>query len=132
MNNLPWFKFDPSQWLTGSIAFERKSIKGAFIDLMCYYWSKKCEMTIAQAKQVTGREWKELLRSGVVKVDNDIVRIDALKNQYDKMLIDYERAVANGRKGGLAKAKKTKKITYDNNNLLKVQPEVLKLLGNDK
>lgn len=132
MTDLPYFKFFPSEWLTGNINFESYSTKGAFMDLVCYYWSKECKTTRAQAKRITGREWQNIVHSGVVKVENEELSITFLDIQFKERKANYIKAVESGRKGGLKKAENQKNKEYQNNNLLKVQPEVLKLLNNGK
>ena len=45
MIELPYFKFFPNQWLTGTIAFQEIEVQGAFIRVCCFYWSKGCKVS---------------------------------------------------------------------------------------
>ena len=37
---LPYFKFEPSQWENGNVQMCSKEDKGLFIDLCAIYWSR--------------------------------------------------------------------------------------------
>lgn len=124
MTELPYYKSFPSEWLTGDIAFEEFATKGAFADLIAYYWSKGCKISLAQMKRVTKKQCQYIIDSGVVKIQDGIPRIDFLDKQYQARTKQHERNVENGRKGGFQKAR-------NHNPYLKLQPEVLKRLKND-
>ena len=36
MKELPYFKFYPNQWITGSISFMDLDVQGAFMKVCCY------------------------------------------------------------------------------------------------
>ena len=52
MTDLPWFKFNPNQWLTGTISFLSLEQQGAFMKVVCYYWSKECKVPLEQYKRI--------------------------------------------------------------------------------
>ena len=133
MKELPYFKFYPNQWITGSISFMDLDVQGAFLKVCCYYWSKECEVTRNQIKSLIPKQWSLLLDCELFKIEDDNIKIKWLDEQHKERLAEHKRNVANGRKGGLSTAKalrkdKKRKDNYDNDNLLKVSDEVKKLL----
>lgn len=133
MKELPYFKFYPNQWITGSISFMDLDVQGAFLKVCCYYWSKECEVTRNQIKSLIPKQWSLLLDCELFKIEDDNIKIKWLDEQHKERLAEHKRNVANGRKGGLSTAKalrkdKIRKDNYDNDNLLKVNDEVKKLL----
>jgi len=133
MKELPYFKFYPNQWITGSISFMDLDVQGAFLKVCCYYWSKECKVTRNQIKSLIPKQWSLLLDCELFKIEDDNIKIKWLDEQHKERLAEHKRNVANGRKGGLSTAKalrkdKKRKDNYDNDNLLKVSDEVKKLL----
>ena len=133
MKELPYFKFYPNQWITGSIMFMDLDVQGAFMKICCYYWSKECNVSRDQIKALVPHHWSKLLDSNLLKVVNDNISIKWLDEQYKQRLVEHKRNVSNGKKGGLSRAKalrkdKIIKDKYANDNLLKVNDEVQKLL----
>ena len=133
MKELPYFKFYPNQWITGSISFMDLDVQGAFLKVCCYYWSKECKVTRNQIKSLIPKQWSLLLDCELFKIEDDNIKIKWLDEQHKERLAEHKRNVANGRKGGLSTAKalrkdKIRKDNYDNDNLLKVNDEVKKLL----
>ena len=103
MTELPYFKFFPSEWLTGQISFEDHSVKGAFVDLISFYWTKGCKMNEEQMKKVTKRQHKYILDSGIVKIVDKQVKIDFLDTQLQDRLKVYEAKSKAGKMGGRPK-----------------------------
>ena len=133
MKELPYFKFFPNQWITGSIIFMDLDVQGAFMKICCYYWSKECNVTRDQVKTLVPNQWSKLLDSELLKVEDDNIRIKWLDEQYKERLKEHKRNVTNGRKGGLSRAQALRKDNirkdkYENDNLLKVDAETQKLL----
>ncbi len=133
MKELPYFKFYPNQWITGSISFMDLDVQGAFLKVCCYYWSKECKVTRNQIKSLIPKQWSLLLDCELFKIEDDNIKIKWLDEQHKERLAEHKRNVANGRKGGLSTAKalrkdKIRKDNYENDNLLKVSDEVKKLL----
>ena len=50
---LPFFKFNVSEWLTGNISYESYEIQGVFIKVCCEYWNRGNKLTIQEAKKRT-------------------------------------------------------------------------------
>ena len=133
MKELPYFKFYPNQWITGSISFMDLDVQGAFMKVCCYYWSKECNVTRKQIKTLIPKQWSALVDAELFKIDEEAISIKWLDEQYQQRLVEHKRNVSNGKKGGLSRAQalrkeKKRKDNYANDNLLKVNDEVQKLL----
>ena len=136
MIELPYFKFHPNQWLTGTIAFQSKAVQGTYIIVCCYYWSKGCKVSYKELKSITGTHYKNLLNANLIKVSKDKIKIDWLDKQLKERVEAHNKRVAAGRLGGkqsssnaqaLRKDKKRKDY-YDNDNVLSVSDDIKKLL----
>ena len=144
MKELPYFKFFPNQWITGTISFLDLGTQGAFIRICCYYWSKECNVPQAQLQVLIRDHFKILIDNNLIKIVDEKVCIKWLDEQYSEFRKRSKINSANGRKGGLNKANATNSLSikkredkiredkYQNDNLLKVQPEVLKILNDAK
>ena len=141
MIELPYFKFFPNQWITGSVTFMDLETQGAFIKTCCYYWSKGCDVPQYQLKQIIPHHYDRLLKVGLLKINNDKIKIKWLDEQYEERKLAHKKRSNAGRKGGLATQNKQslsnakalkkdniKKDKYANDNLLRVSDEVQKLL----
>ena len=142
MKELPYFKFYPNQWITGSIMFTNLDLQGAFMKICCYYWSKECNVSRDQIKSLVPKHWSDLIDKNLLKVNGDQIRIKWLDEQYEERKEAHVKRVNAGRKGGKttqnkqslsnAKALKKDKIIkdkYENDNVLRVSDEVIKLLN---
>lgn len=47
---LPFFKFNATEWITGNISYESFELQGAFISVCAEYWNRNNQMTIEEAK----------------------------------------------------------------------------------
>jgi len=141
MKELPYFKFYPNQWITGSIMFTNLDLQGAFMKICCYYWSKECNVSRDQIKSLVPKHWSDLIDKNLLKVNGDQIRIKWLDEQYEERKEAHVKRVNAGRKGGKttqnkqslsnAQALRKDKIIkdkYANDNLLRVSDEVQKLL----
>lgn len=133
MKELPYFKFYPNQWITGSISFMKLDVQGAFMKICCYYWSKECNVSREQIKSLVPDHWSKLLDNQLLKIDKDKIKIKWLDEQYAERLKEHKRNVSNGRKGGLSRAKALRKDNiikdkYKSDNVLAVNNEVQKIL----
>ena len=129
MKELPYFKFYPNQWITGSISFMDLDVQGAFMKVCCYYWSKECNVTRKQIKTLIPKQWSTLLDAELFKIEEETISIKWLDEQYQQRLVEHKRNVSNGKKGGLSRAKalrkdKIRKDKYANDNLLKVNEDI--------
>lgn len=100
---LPYFKFEPSQWDTGNIQMCSQEEKGIFIDLCSIYWQRLGELPYKLALQkVCGGNataLDSLCSEGVIKVIDEMICIDFLNEQ----LLQFENTSAvnskNAREG---------------------------------
>ena len=143
MIELPYFKFHPNQWLTGTIAFQSKAVQGTYIIVCCYYWSKGCKVSDDELKSITGVHYKNLLNANLIKVCKGKIKIDWLDKQLKERVEAHNKRVEAGRLGGCkAQAKlkqssskaqalrkdKKRKDNYANDNVLSVSDDIKKLL----
>ena len=72
---LPYFKFEPAEYLTKDISFCSLAAQGLFINICSYYWQRGCELTKEQLLRRLNyeKELNELISEGVIDlVDNNI------------------------------------------------------------
>ena len=136
MIELPYFKFFPNQWLTGTIAFQDFDVQGAFMRVCCFYWSKGCKVSNSELKNIVGKYYDVLLATNLIKVKNKHIKIQWLDEQFAERKTAHQKRVAAGRLGGkqsssnaqsLRKDKK-RKDNYANDNVLRVSDDIKKLL----
>ncbi len=102
---LPYFKFEPAEYLTKNISFCSLSAQGLFINICSYYWQRNCNLTVDQVlKRLNYKEEiDELISEGIIDLEGDFITIKFLDNQ----LVDVEKTSkqnsANGAKGGRPK-----------------------------
>ena len=83
---LPFFMFEPSEWMFGRIQRQPDEIKAMFIDLICKYWHKRCEMLFRDARLDFGDGIDNLVDSEIVTVDDEgYVRINFLDEQMEQI-----------------------------------------------
>ena len=106
--DLPWFKFDPSVWLTGDISDEPDNIQGVFIRITAIYWLNNCDLTIDKLqRKVHKSKVKALIDKGFIFDRAGAVSIPFLDEQRDELLaLSHKRSEA-GRRGGQANVKQT-------------------------
>ena len=140
MKEFPYIKFNVNQWLTGTIAFQKLDVQGAYMKVCCFYWSKGCNIPREHLKSIVPDYYNILLKTNLIKVVDDKIIIEWLDDMYEDNLKRSKINAANGRKGGKAKANATNSLSikkrkdnkredkYANDNLLRVDEEVQKLL----
>ncbi len=102
---LPYFKFEPAEWLTGRINLESFEIQGAYINICCVYWQRLGNLSIKEAKLRLKTYYKPLIDSQYITEHNGNINIKFLDIQLiDRKVISNKRAKA-GAKGGKANAK---------------------------
>ena len=119
MIELPYFKFFPNQWLTGTIAFQDFDVQGAFMKVCCFYWSKGCKVSDKELKAITGTYYNTLIDTNLIKVVNKKIKIKWLDEQLEERTKAHNKRVEAGRKGGKqcsskAIALRKEKIKKDN------------------
>jgi len=104
---LPYFQFEPAQYLSGDIQLCSLEAQGVFINLLAIYWQRDCQLTLDQAKRrLKSDSFKELISENIIKLDDNDIIIAFLDEQYELITKRKKRLSDAGRKG--AKAKKDK------------------------
>ena len=104
---LPYFKFFPSEWISGDITLESMELQGVFMNVCCIYWSKSCRVAIAGLSQRYGEAIPKLLESGILKQKGGYAIIDFLNEQWVEL---YDRHEKNSKNGKLGNEKRWGKI----------------------
>src|SRR3990167_7876045 len=79
---LPYFKFEPAQWMFGRIQKQSGDCIKAFINLCCKYWHELGEVSLEDARLDFGTdEINSLLKGKVIKNEAGMIRIDFLDEQ---------------------------------------------------
>ena len=102
---LPYFQFEPAEYLTGNISFCSLKTQGLFINLCSYYWQRSCNLTKQQLlKRLDFKdELEELLSENVIEIYDDIIKIKFLDEQISKATMQSKANSLNGSKGGRPK-----------------------------
>lgn len=99
--NLPYFQFDPGQYMSGSIQFCSLKAQGLFINILSIYWQRECELTIVQLR----KRWdepeliQELIDEKVIKVVDDKIHIKFLDSHYNNVVELSKTRSENGKIG---------------------------------
>lgn len=106
---LPYFKFFPSEWITGDVTLCSMEAQGIFTNILGFYWNKNCSMSLVNAKQRFSKDiagFNQLLEMGIIKTDKDEnIIINFLDEQMNEFIDVSEKRSIAGKLGGLAKAK---------------------------
>ena len=105
---LPYFQFEPAEYLTKDISFCTLSAQGLFINICSYYWQRKCDLTKDQFLRRFNYEdeFIELQNEGIIDlIDNKII-IKFLDDQYFNATKKSRINSENGSKGGRPKKPK--------------------------
>lgn len=115
---LPYFKFEPAEYLTKDISFCSLSAQGLFINICSYYWQRNCELTKEQLLRRLNHETElnELIKEGVIDLVGNKILIKFLDNQLNEVENKSKTNSANGSKGGRPKKNQTKSETKPNLN----------------
>lgn len=102
---LPYFQFEPAEYLTKDVSFCSLSAQGLFINICSYYWQRNCELTEEQVLRRLNykKELDELIGEGVIVSDCGNLSIKFLDLQKDKATQTSNKNRVNGAKGGRPK-----------------------------
>lgn len=105
---LPYFKFESAEWLTGRISFESFEMQGAFIHICSIYWQKLGAVKSRDLELRIGKKlFTDLLEKEYFFIDEDFISIKFLDEQFtEREAVSKKRSQA-GAKGGKANAKQT-------------------------
>lgn len=104
---LPFFKFNATEWITGNISYESFELQGAFISVCAEYWNRNNNLTIAEAKlRLRNSELVEILiEKKYLKTKKNNLVISFLDEERKEITAKRLKLSESGRKGGLSKAK---------------------------
>lgn len=102
---LPYFQFEPAQYLTGNIQFCSLEAQGLFTNICAIYWQRVCNLTLSQVKKKFDRLdlISELIDNEVLKTNIDNIIIDFLDEQFETITNSKSRLSQAGKKGALIK-----------------------------
>ena len=126
---LPYFQFEPAQYMTGNIQFCSLEAQGMFANICCIYWQRSCQLSLEQIERKFNNQGllNELLNEDIIKVKNGKITIGFLVEQYETITNSKLILSERGRKGGLAKKKQRV-----NNKLTKVELDTKHNIREDK
>jgi hypothetical protein len=115
---LPYFKFEPAEYLTKDISFCSLSAQGLFINICSYYWQRNCKLTKEQLLKRLNHETElnELISEGVIDLIENNIFIKFLDNQLNEVEIKSKTNFINGSKGGRPKKNQTETETKPKQN----------------
>jgi hypothetical protein len=104
---LPFFKFNATEWITGNISYEPFELQGAFISVCAEYWNRNNCLTIAEAKlRLRNSDLiDKLIEKKYLKTKKEKLVISFLDNEREEISAKRLKLSESGRKGGLSKAK---------------------------
>jgi len=99
---LPYFKFEPAEYLTKDISFCSLSAQGLFINICSYYWQRNCKLTKQQLLKRLNypNELEELILEGAIDLIDNIIIIKFLDSQLFEVEGKSKTNSTNGSKGG--------------------------------
>lgn len=93
---LPYFKFEPSEWQNGDIQMTSPEARLAFIEICCTYWNRLGSLPYAFALQRhckgSTELMQELISSNAIKVNNEEISINFLDFQFVELEEKSEKA----------------------------------------
>lgn len=109
---LPYFQFEPAEYLTKDISFCSLNAQGLFINICSYYWQRNCELTREQVLRRLNYpdELNELISEGIIDINGDKITIKFLDNQRNSVIRQSKTNSENGKKGGRPKKRKESEI----------------------
>jgi hypothetical protein len=108
---LPFFKFNATEWITGNISYESFELQGAFISVCAEYWNRNNNLTTDEAKlRLRNATIVDLLiEKAYLKTKKNKIVISFLDKEREDIESKRLKLSESGRKGGLSKAKASPK-----------------------
>jgi len=120
---LPFFKFEISEWMLGRIQKQPLAIQGTFINLCCKYWHKLGELTTVDARLDFDKEpINALLERGIIGEDGGYIFIKFLDKQLDECNQLSKKNSINGLKSAKIRAERKRALTTVEPPLTTAQP----------
>lgn len=86
--DLPYFKFNVSEWNDGDITLCSLTAQGLFVNLCSLYWSQEGTLSLEKCKRrfkaCNTTVWEELTTEGIIKVKGDSIKIKFLDIQFEE------------------------------------------------
>ena len=106
--NYHFFKFIPTEWLTGDIVMEDLATQGLFVNICAIYWNKEGKLTRKDLerrfkfddKPELSDRFKLLLNGFISENSNGFIAISFLDEQLDEINYLSKSNSKNGKKGG--------------------------------
>lgn len=123
MKELPYFKFNVSEWLQGDITLSDFETQGLFVNICAYYWSKggnipysTLKLRLSHAKATL---FENLIKLNIIKINDkkDTINITFLDEQIAEREKNYKVLSDAGKKG--ADMKRIKNQTIEDEATLK-------------
>lgn len=96
---LPYFQFEPGQYLAGNIQFCSYEEQGVFINICAIYWQRSCEISEEQLIRKYGDVIHRLIAEGVLKSVDGNVSIEFLDEQWKSITASKKRLSELGKAG---------------------------------
>lgn len=120
---LPYFKFDISEWMFGRIQKQPESIQGMFINLCCKYWHKLGEYSQGDAERDFGADRiKKLLDKDLIGSEGGYIYVKFLDVQLDECDQTSKKNSIKGLKSAHIRAQRKQQSTTVQPQLTSVQP----------
>lgn len=105
---LPFFKFNPTEWLVGKISYQSLEIQGAFMQCCAIFWKNSGVVKIDQIDWKIGKANLEaLVNFDFISFDDDnFLSIEFLEEQLASFQVIRQKRAEFGSMGGVAKATK--------------------------
>jgi len=130
---LPFFKFNATQWLTGNINYETYHTQGVFIKACAEYWNRSNDLTIDDLNlRINEAETiKYLIEKGYLKMKGKKLVIKFLDEEREDISTKRLKLSEAGRKGGLssAEARLNQGLSIKNKNKEEERKEVFGVLS---
>lgn len=105
--DLPYFKFDVSEYINGNITLEDFYTQGVFINVCAFYWFRSGKVTLSEIKRrlskVKPAAFEKLIQSDLIKVTDDKISISFLDEQLHERVNISVTNSQNGKLGGRPK-----------------------------
>jgi len=120
---LPFFKFEPSEWMAGRIQRQPLDTQAIFINLCCKYWHKLGELSYEDACLDFGKDQISLLHEKrIIGVDSDYIFIKFLDSQLEECALVSKQNSLKGLKSAEMRALRKQQSTTVQPLLTVVQP----------
>lgn len=102
---IPWFKFEVSEWAFGRIQKQPEDVQGMFINLCCKYWHKLGDYSKEDALLDFGPRINNLIDAKIIVINNvDKLCIKFLDQQLDERAQDSAKQRQKGLKSAELRA----------------------------